>query len=176
VQLTPAERASYLGALSRQHGSLAAQASAKYTVVQRIRQRHAGEPLLVIGHYLAQLHALANVTGWPLVTGASSSDERAHWFNAFRTGQIDCLILSRVGNQALDLPSASVLVQISGSFGSRQEEAQRLGRVLRPKAANTALFYTLVSAQTREVDDAWQRQRFLTAQGYTYQVINEDEL
>ncbi len=176
VALTPAERASYLGALSRQQGSLAAQASAKYTIVQRIRQRHAGEPLLVIGHYLAQLHALANVTGWPLVTGASSSDERAHWFHAFRTGQIDCLILSRVGNQALDLPSASVLVQISGSFGSRQEEAQRLGRVLRPKAANTALFYTLVSAQTREVDDAWQRQRFLTAQGYTYQVINEDEL
>ncbi|NBU63558.1 MAG: helicase [Chloroflexia bacterium] len=176
VALTPAERASYLGALSRQHGSLAAHAVAKYAVVQRIRQRHAGEPLLVIGHYLAQLHTLADLTGWPLVTGASSNDERAYWFGAFRNGQIDCLILSRVGNQALDLPSASVLVQISGSFGSRQEEAQRMGRVLRPKATNTALFYTIVSAQTREVDDAWQRQRFLMAQGYTYQVISEDEL
>ncbi len=176
VQLTASERARYLGALSRQQGSLAAQAAAKYAVVQHIRQRHVGEPLLVIGHYLAQLHALADLTGWPLVTGESDSDTRAHWFNAFRAGDIDCLILSRVGNQALDLPSASVLVQISGSFGSRQEEAQRLGRVLRPKASNTALFYTLVSAQTREVDDAWQRQRFLTAQGYTYQIINEDEL
>lgn len=176
VQLTANERAGYLAALSRQQGSLAAHAAAKYAVVQRIRQRHAGEPLLVIGHYLAQLHVLADLTGWPLVTGESDSDTRAHWFNAFRTGDIDCLILSRVGNQALDLPSASVLVQISGSFGSRQEEAQRLGRVLRPKASNTALFYTLVSAHTREVDDAWQRQRFLTAQGYTYQVINEDEL
>ena len=176
VQLTASERAGYLGALSRQQGSLAAQTAAKYAVVQRIRQRHVGEPLLVIGHYLAQLHALADLTGWPLVTGESDSNTRAHWFNAFRAGDIDCLILSRVGNQALDLPSASVLVQISGSFGSRQEEAQRLGRVLRPKASNTALFYTLVSAQTREVDDAWQRQRFLTAQGYTYQIINEDEL
>lgn len=176
VQLSQAERVRYLGALSRQQGSLAAQAAAKYAVVARIRQRHTGEPLLIIGHYLAQLHALADLTGWPLVTGESDSDERAHWFTAFRNGQIDCLILSRVGNQALDLPSASVLVQISGSFGSRQEEAQRLGRVLRPKTTNAAVFYTLVSAQTREVDDAWQRQRFLMAQGYTYQVIDEDEL
>ncbi|MCX6015218.1 MAG: helicase-associated domain-containing protein [Chloroflexales bacterium] len=176
VRLTASERATYLAAFSRQQGSLAAHATAKYRVVQRIRERHPNEPMLVIGHYLAQLHALATVTGWSLVTGESDSDERERVFTAFRNGEIPCLILSRVGNQALDLPTARLLVQISGSFGSRQEEAQRLGRVLRPKDDNTALFYSVVSAQTREVEDAWQRQRFLTAQGYTYQVINEDEV
>ncbi|MCE2850509.1 MAG: hypothetical protein LW717_04850, partial [Chloroflexaceae bacterium] len=127
--------------------------------------------------YLAQLHTLATQTGWPLITGDTPHAQRDAYYAAFRAGQIAQLIVSRVGNQAIDLPSASVLIQVSGSFGSRQEEAQRLGRILRPKGPDhVAVFYTLVSAQSREVDDAWQRQRFLVAQGYRYQHLDEGDI
>ena len=137
VDHTPAERATYLAAFPRQYGRIAAMASAKLTVVER----------------LAQLHA---------------DDERQALYEAFRTGQAARLIVSKVGNQAIDLPNATVLIQLSGAFGSRQEEAQRLGRVLRVHHGNEAFFYALMTTHTREIQDNWQRQRFLVAQGYRY--------
>lgn len=174
VQMSRAERDAYLQAPARQQGQLAACIDAKYAVVQRLVARHAGQAIVVIGHYLAQLHTLASQTGWPLITGETPHEQREHYYAAFRAGQITQLIVSRVGNQAIDLPSASVLIQLSGSYGSRQEEAQRLGRILRPKTTpHPAMFYTLVSAQSREVEDAWHRQRFLVAQGYRYQHMDE---
>lgn len=177
VAMSRAERTTYLQALPRQQGQLAACIDAKYALVQRLVARHAGQAILVIGHYLAQLHALAAQTGWPLITGDTPHVQRDALYAAFRAGQIAQLIVSRVGNQAIDLPSASVLIQISGSYGSRQEEAQRLGRILRPKdTQHPAVFYTLVSAQSREVEDAWHRQQFLVAQGYRYQHMNEGDI
>lgn len=177
VQMSRAERAAYLQAPARQQGQLAACIEAKYALVTRLVARHADQAVLVIGHYLAQLHTLATRTGWPLITGETPHEQREAYYAAFRNGQITQLIVSRVGNQAIDLPSASVLIQISGSYGSRQEEAQRLGRILRPKQhTHPAMFYTLVSAQSREVEDAWHRQRFLVAQGYRYQHMDEGAL
>jgi DNA excision repair protein ERCC-3 len=177
VAMSRSEREGYLQALPRHQGQQAACIAGKYAVVTRIAERHAGQAILVIGHYLAQLHTLATQTGWPLITGDTPHAQRDAYYAAFRAGQIAQLIVSRVGNQAIDLPSASVLIQVSGSFGSRQEEAQRLGRILRPKGPDhVAVFYTLVSAQSREVDDAWQRQRFLVAQGYRYQHLDEGDI
>lgn len=177
VAMTRAERDDYLQTAPRHQGQQAACIAGKYAAVTRIATRHAGQAILVIGHYLAQLHTLATLTGWPLITGDTPHAQRDAYYAAFRAGQISQLIVSRVGNQAIDLPSASVLIQVSGSYGSRQEEAQRLGRILRPKGHDqVAMFYTLVSAQSREVDDAWQRQRFLIAQGYRYQHLDEGQL
>ena len=177
VHMSRGERDQYLQALPRHQGQYAACIEGKYAVVQRLVARHANQSILIIGHYLAQLHTLAARTGWPLITGETPHEQREEYFARFRAGTITELIVSRVGNQAIDLPSASVLIQISGSYGSRQEEAQRLGRILRPKSAqHVAMFYTLVSAQSREVDDAWHRQRFLVAQGYRYQHLDEGEI
>ncbi len=177
VHMNRSERDNYLQALPRQQGQFAACIDGKYAVVQRLVARHPNQSILIIGHYLAQLHTLAARTGWPLITGETPHEQREAYFASFRAGTISELIVSRVGNQAIDLPGASVLIQISGSYGSRQEEAQRLGRILRPKSAqHVAMFYTLVSAQSREVDDAWQRQRFLVAQGYRYQHLDEGDI
>jgi DNA excision repair protein ERCC-3 len=115
--------------------------------------------------------------GLPLITGATPTAEREDLYNKFRAGEVRHLILSKVGNFAIDLPDANVLIQVSGTFGSRQEEAQRLGRILRPKGANeVAHFYTLVSRDTRELDFAHHRQMFLTEQGYGYLIRDEGEL
>lgn len=176
VSHTRTERATYMEAAIRQQGRLAAIASQKYDVVVRLVSRHANETVLVIGHYLEQLQELAKRTGWPLLTGADDSATREHVYNQVREGRIRVVILSRIGNQAIDIPRASVLIQLSGSYGSRQEEAQRLGRILRPKADISATFYTLVTTKTREVDDAWQRQQFLLGQGYRYQHISAEEI
>jgi DNA excision repair protein ERCC-3 len=127
--------------------------------------------VLIIGEFLAQLEELARVSGLPLVTGKTPQVERERLYQAFRDGQLPGLVLSRVGNFALDLPDADVLIQVSGKYGSRQEEAQRLGRILRPKQdGRRARFYTLVSLRTCEEEFARHRQLFLTEQGYSYRI------
>jgi DNA excision repair protein ERCC-3 len=126
---------------------------------------------------LKQLRRLAKQLKIPLITGATGSAEREDLYGKFRTGEVRHLILSKVGNFAIDLPDANILVQVSGTFGSRQEEAQRLGRILRPKPnGETAHFYTLVTRNTREEDFAEHRKMFLTGQGYSYAIVDESEL
>ncbi len=172
VDHTPTERAAYLGAFPRQYGRIAAMASAKLTVLERLAAQHADASILVIGQYIEQLQQCAALTGWPLLTGNTPEEERQALYEAFRSGQAARLIVSKVANQAIDLPNATVLIQLSGAYGSRQEEAQRLGRVLRVHQGEAAFFYSLMTTQTREIDDNWQRQRFLVAQGYRYTTID----
>jgi len=141
--------------------------------VAQLLERYRGSRVLVIGQYLKQLGRLRKRFGIPLITGQTANDEREDLYNRFRKGEIRQLILSKVGNFALDLPDANVLIQVSGTFGSRQEEAQRLGRILRPKAGGeVAHFYTLVTRDTRELDFAHHRQLFLTEQGYSYSIAD----
>jgi DNA excision repair protein ERCC-3 len=128
----------------------------------------------VIAQYLDQIDDVREQFGLPTITGATPVDEREVLYAKFRTGEIRVLVVSKVANFSVDLPDASVAIQISGSFGSRQEEAQRLGRILRPKAdGRTAVFYTVVARDTVEQDFAQNRQRFLTEQGYAYEIIDE---
>ena len=137
----------------------------------RLLRRHAKDRVLVIGQYLDQLRILSGLFGIPLITGQTKNEERDRLYAEFRAGALPHLIVSKVGNFAVDIPDANVAIQVSGTFGSRQEEAQRLGRVLRPKAdGGAASFYTLVSEDTREQDFAAKRQLFLTEQGYSYEI------
>lgn len=176
VEPSSAERMAYQQAPLRQQGRLAATTAAKHRVVARIAAAHPHLPLLVIGYYVEPLRTLQEQTGWPLISGDTPIEQRQALLDAFRNGQCARLILSNVGNQAIDVPNAAVLVQVSGSFGSRQEEAQRLGRILRPKVNQVGVFYTVITRYTREIDDAWQRQQFLLSQGYTYERISEEDL
>ena len=139
--------------------------------MQTLLARHEGASVLVLGTYLDQLEWVGRRLGFPVITGKTRPQDREQLFQAYRDGEIQVLGLSRVGNFAIDLPDASVAIQVSGTFGSRQEEAQRLGRVLRPKAGtNQAFFYTLVSADTKEQEFAERRQLFLSEQGYPYRI------
>jgi DNA excision repair protein ERCC-3 len=134
-------------------------------------QRHPGERILVIGQYLDQLRRLASFLTAPLITGATVTEERARLYAAFRSGEIKVLVVSKVANFAIDLPEAGVAIQVSGTFGSRQEEAQRLGRILRPKADGRLVhFYTIVTRGTRDQEFAFNRQLFLAEQGYRYTI------
>lgn len=161
----------YALAPRRQQFRIAAENPCKNAVVVDLLQREAGHRVLIIGEFISQLETLATLTGLPLITGKTSQDTRDRLYQAFRKGDIVGLVLSRVGNFALDLPDAEVLIQVSGKFGSRQEEAQRLGRILRPKRDGMgARFYTLVSLRSCEEEFARHRQLFLTEQGYCYQV------
>ncbi|MGI8623399.1 MAG: DEAD/DEAH box helicase, partial [Solirubrobacteraceae bacterium] len=156
---------------------MAATNPAKLELTEQLLARHAGRQALVIGTYVAQLREFAERLGAPLITGKSPVAERARLYDAFRDGDVEVLVVSKVANFALDLPSAAVAVQVSGTYGSRQEEAQRLGRLLRPKAGdNRAWFYTLVTRDTEEQDAAHRRQRFLAEQGYRYTVLSEEDL
>lgn len=157
---------------------VAAENLAKTGTVRKILNRHPAARVLIIGEYLNQLNRLAEAFGFPLIAGKTPPKERESLYDQFRKGQVRHLILSRVGNFALDLPDADVLIQVSGIFGSRQEEAQRLGRILRPKPdGRQASFYTLVSQHSREEDFARNRQLFLTEQGYSYELkFNGDKL
>ena len=171
VAQDPAGQMEYALAAKRHQFRIAAENPRKNTVVQSLLAKLPGHRILIIGEYLDQLNALAKLTGLPLVTGKTSQPERDRLYDEFRAGKITGLILSRVGNFALDLPDADVLIQVSGKYGSRQEEAQRLGRVLRPKAdGRAAQFYTLVSLRTCEEDFARHRQLFLSEQGYLYRI------
>ena len=133
--------------------------------------------MIVIGQYISQLKRLSNRFDIPLITGSTPNGEREDLYSKFRTGEVRHLVLSKVGNFAIDLPDANVLIQVSGTFGSRQEEAQRLGRVLRPKPnGESAHFYTLVTRDTREIEFAQHRQMFLTEQGYSYAIADEGDV
>ncbi len=152
---------------------IASENPAKEDVVERLMHQHADKNVLIIGQYLSQLRALHKRFNIPLITGATDNMEREELYGKFRRGEVKRLILSKVGNFAIDLPDAQVLIQVSGTFGSRQEEAQRLGRILRPKAnGETAHFFSLVTRDTRELDFAHHRQMFLTEQGYSYSILD----
>ncbi len=177
VALPNAERLAYATAEPRDMYRIAAENPRKLALLHTIMRRHPGAPTLVIGQYLAQLRAVATSLGAPLVSGSMPQPARDQLFEAFRRGELPALVISKVGNFALDLPDAELLIQVSGTFGSRQEEAQRLGRVLRPKpGGRAAYFYTLVSRDTREIDFAHNRQLFLAEQGYDYQIAEADSL
>ncbi|SFK18075.1 DNA repair helicase XPB [Cellulomonas sp. KH9] len=171
------ERMAYATSEPEDRYRLAATASGKNRVVDSLVARHAGEQTLVIGQYLDQLHELAEHLGADLITGETTVRERQRLFDAFRTGEITTLVVSKVANFSIDLPEASVAIQVSGSFGSRQEEAQRLGRIMRPKAdGKTAHFYTVVARDTVDQEFAAHRQRFLAEQGYAYTIVDAEDL
>ncbi len=176
-RLPRALRLEYATAPPRSKFRLASENPVKLELTTRIIAHHTDAPVLIIGQYLEQLQTLARSLRAPLVTGKTPQRERERLYGEFRNGSLRTLVLSKVGNYALDLPDAEVLVQVSGTFGSRQEEAQRLGRVLRPKPdGRPAHFYTLVSRETDEEDFAHHRQLFLTEQGYSYRILDEEEL
>ena len=138
--------------------------------------KHRGTPTLVIGQYVDQLVDLAERLDAPLITGETTVRQREKLYEAFRTGEIDLLVVSKVANFSIDLPSAQVAIQVSGAFGSRQEEAQRLGRILRPKSEGvTARFFAVVARDTVDADFAAHRQRFLAEQGYGYRILDADD-
>ncbi|MGI8716443.1 MAG: DNA repair helicase XPB [Lapillicoccus sp.] len=177
VTLPDGQRLAYAMAEPEERYRLASCSDAKDPVVEALVARHRGEPILVIGQYLDQLDLLATRLGANLITGATTVLERQKLFRAFREGDIDLLVVSKVANFSIDLPEASVAIQVSGTFGSRQEEAQRLGRVLRPKVdGRTAHFYTVVARDTVDADFAAHRQRFLAEQGYCYRIVDADDL
>ena len=177
VTLGQAERMAYAVAEADERYRLASCTPAKERVVQDLVARHTGEPTLVIGQYLDQLDTLAERLNAPLITGETTVAERQRLFEAFRSGEFQLLVVSKVANFSIDLPEASVAIQVSGTFGSRQEEAQRLGRVLRPKGdGRSAHFYTIVSRDTVDADYAAHRQRFLAEQGYAYRIVDADDL
>ncbi|MFV0253604.1 MAG: DNA repair helicase XPB [Beutenbergiaceae bacterium] len=177
MDLPQAERMVYAAAEPEDRYRLASTAKAKTAVVKHLLATHPGEQVLVIGQYLDQLEDLAESVAAPLITGATTVNERQRLFGAFRDGQIDTLVVSKVANFSIDLPEASVAIQVSGTFGSRQEEAQRLGRVMRPKAdGKTAHFYTIVTRDTVDAEFAAHRQRFLAEQGYSYRIVDAEDL
>ena len=177
VALPEPLRMEYAVAEWRNKYRIASENPAKEDVVAHLLDRYRGSRVLIIGQYLKQLRHLRRRFGIPLITGATPSSEREDLYNQFRRGETTQLILSKVGNFALDLPDAIVLIQVSGTFGSRQEEAQRLGRILRPKSGGEiAHFYTLVTRDTRELDFAHHRQLFLTEQGYSYSIADGAEI
>ncbi|HEY0035761.1 MAG TPA: DNA repair helicase XPB [Longimicrobium sp.] len=170
-------RMEYAVAGQREKFRIASENPAKAEVVRAILQQHEGEPALVIGMYLDQLKEIARDLDVPILTGSTGQAKRDRIYEDFRDGKIPVLAVSKVANFAVDLPDASLAIQVSGTFGSRQEEAQRLGRILRPKAGgNQAHFYTLVSHETVEQEFAMNRQLFLCEQGYEYHIADADEV
>jgi DNA excision repair protein ERCC-3 len=156
---------------------IASENPAKDDLVGHLLERYRGSRVLIIGQYLKQLRQISKRFQIPLIMGSTANVEREDLYARFRRGEVRHLVLSKVGNFAIDLPDANVLIQVSGTFGSRQEEAQRLGRILRPKTGGEiAHFYTLVTRDTRELDFAHHRQLFLTEQGYSYSILDGGDL
>jgi DNA excision repair protein ERCC-3 len=177
VTLTDAERMAYAVTDAEERYRVAATARTKLPVVRTLLEKHAGEQTLVIGGYIDQLHELGEYLDAPIVQGSTTNRERERLFDEFRAGSLRTLVISKVGNFSIDLPEAAVAIQVSGTFGSRQEEAQRLGRVLRPKAdGRQAHFYTVVSRDTIDTEYASHRQRFLAEQGYAYTIVDADDV
>ncbi|MCY0897384.1 MAG: helicase-associated domain-containing protein [Firmicutes bacterium] len=175
VALPSALREAYAVAEDVDRVRIAAENPVKMTVVETLVKAHQDDLVLIIGQYVSQLEALARHLNAPLITGKTPTKERERLYDEFRHGRVPVLIVSKVGNFAIDLPDANVAIQISGAFGSRQEEAQRLGRILRPKSdGRTATFYTIVSEDTKEQLFAQKRQLFLCEQGYRYEIAHAD--
>ncbi|MDO5076257.1 DNA repair helicase XPB [Corynebacterium sp.] len=175
--MTDAERRAYSVADPREHYRLAACAATKMPVVRKLLEVHQGQPTLIIGAYLEQLEHIGTELGVPVIEGKTPTRVREKLFNAFRRGEINVLVVSKVANFSIDLPEAAVAIQVSGTFGSRQEEAQRLGRILRPKAAGgEAHFYSIVSRDSKDTLYAAHRQRFLAEQGYAYRILDAVDL
>lgn len=177
ISLAPERRMEYAVAPQPEKYRVAAENPAKLQVLDHLLAKHTEDQVLIIGMYLEQLQRVQERYGFPIITGKTPVAERQKLYRQFRDGEIRCLIVSKVGNFAVDLPDANVMIQISGTFGSRQEEAQRLGRILRPKRNGLlAHFYTLVSRDTNDQDFSANRQLFLTEQGYHYIILYEDEV
>jgi len=177
VNLTETERLSYATAEVENRYRYCATTRTKRDVVEALVKKHQGEQILVIGQYIDQLDELSEVLGVPVIKGETPVKEREILFNKFRSGEITTLVVSKVANFSIDLPDATIAIQVSGAFGSRQEEAQRLGRILRPKSdGRTATFYSVVSRDTIDQDFAQNRQRFLAEQGYSYKIIDADDV
>ena len=172
VPLQPERKRDYEAADARKKFRIASENARKEDVAAALLEKHAGDRVLVIGQYIDQLRALARRLGVPLITGKTPNAEREKLYADFRSGRTTVLAVSKVGNFAIDLPDANIAVQVSGTFGSRQEEAQRLGRILRPKEdGGGARFYALVSHGTKDQEFAQKRQLFLTEQGYSYEIF-----
>ncbi|MEY9861771.1 DNA excision repair protein ERCC-3 [Catenulispora sp. GAS73] len=177
VTLTDHERLRYASSEQEEKYRIAATTATKSKLVEALVKKHAGEPTLVIGQYLEQLDDLGERLNAPVLKGTTPVKERERLYEGFRTGEIPTLVVSKVANFSVDLPEASVAIQVSGTFGSRQEEAQRLGRVLRPKAdGRGARFYAVVSRDTVDQEYAAHRQRFLAEQGYAYRIADADDV
>jgi len=177
IDLPADEHFEYAIANQEDRYRLSATSKVKIPVIRTLIEKHAGEPTLVIGQYIDQLNAVAAALKAELITGDTPISERERLFAEFREGRLGVLVVSKVANFSIDLPEASVAIQISGSYGSRQEEAQRLGRILRPKAdGRTASFYTLIARDTADQDFAQNRQRFLAEQGYAYEILDAVDL
>jgi DNA excision repair protein ERCC-3 len=177
VSLSEDEQMNYAMAEEREKYRLAAESSAKLGIVRHLVEKHQEDQVLVIGQYIEQLKELAEELQAPLLTGKTSNVQRAKLYEQFRRGEIKRMVVSKVANFAIDLPDANVAIQVSGTFGSRQEEAQRLGRILRPKSdGGMAYFYTVVTRDTRDQEFSANRQLFLTEQGYRYLIEDAEEL
>ncbi|MEV1004650.1 DNA repair helicase XPB [Nonomuraea sp. NPDC050202] len=177
VTLTDEERLAYAMAESEERYRFCATTPSKTQVTEALVRRHLGEQVLVIGQYIDQLDELGEHLNAPVIKGETRVKERERLYQAFRDKEIQVLVVSKVANFSIDLPEATVAIQVSGTFGSRQEEAQRLGRVLRPKSdGGGARFYTVVSRDTVDQEFAAHRQRFLAEQGYAYQIIDADDV
>ena len=175
--LTEGERLSYATAETEEKYRFCATTTTKRKVVQALVEKHADDQVLVIGQYISQLDELSEDLGVPVIKGETPIKEREELFGKFRSGEIKCLVVSKVANFSIDLPDATIAIQVSGAFGSRQEEAQRLGRILRPKSdGRSARFYSVVSRDTIDQDFAQNRQRFLAEQGYSYRIIDADDV
>ena len=177
VTLTESERLAYAVAEPEERYRFASTTASKTRVVEALVERHRQDQTLVIGQYLDQLDDLGERLGAPVIKGDTTVKERERLFQAFRIGEVSLLVVSKVANFSIDLPEAAVAIQVSGTFGSRQEEAQRLGRILRPKAdGRSARFYAVTSRDTVDQDFAAHRQRFLAEQGYAYRIVDADDL
>ncbi len=177
VNLSDAERLAYATAEPEDRYRFCASSAAKISVVQELIRRHEGEQTLIIGSYIDQLDELGTALDAPVIKGETRVKERERLFDAFRSGELSTLVVSKVANFSIDLPEAGVAIQVSGSFGSRQEEAQRLGRLLRPKSdSRTARFYAVVARDTIDQEFAAHRQRFLAEQGYAYRIADADDV
>ena len=177
VPLQDEERYNYVISSKRTKFRIASTNPEKAKVCHKLLAKHKKDNVLIIGQYLDQLKEFADEFDAPIITGRTVTKQREKLYTAFRTGEIKLLIVSKVANFAIDLPDANVAIQISGTFGSRQEEAQRLGRVLRPKTEGTiANFYSLVSRETCDQDFSVKRQLFLTEQGYRYNITMSEDV
>ena len=177
ITLTDAERLNYATAEQEDRYRFCSTSQTKKAVAVALAKQHANDQVLVIGQYIDQLDQLSEALGVPVIKGDTPIKERERLYALFRSGEIKCLVVSKVANFSIDLPEATIAIQVSGTFGSRQEEAQRLGRILRPKAdGRGARFYSLVARDTIDQDFAQNRQRFLAEQGYAYRIIDADEI